>query len=349
MKHKVLAGILAGVLGLGIPALLEAKLPSPLPGSVTAQESGPPAAVSPPADPVSETAASPVNAVLPPTDGCILLDILRADGTVMQLPMDEYLGGVLLAEMPASFPLEAQKAQAVVARTYALRQRVLGGKHENADLCTDPSCCQAWIRYEDYAEKEGAETAKAAAKQASQAVHETDGLALFYEGALIDATYFSSSGGRTEAAVEVWGSDVPYLQSVDSPGEDGALHDGEVKSFSAQELQSLLLAIRPEAQLSGAPEDWFGPATETEGGGVDEIEIGGVFFSGLELRSLLGLRSTVFSVSVESDTVSFTTHGNGHRVGMSQYGAKAMADSGSSCAEILAHYYPGTELASAGA
>lgn len=348
MKHKVLAGILAGVLGLGIPALLEAKLPSPLPDSATAQESGPPAASLPQAAPAAEPAAETV-VTLPPADGCILLDILRGDGTVMQLPMDEYLGGVLLAEMPASFPLEAQKAQAVVARTYALRQRVLGGKHENADLCTDPSCCQAWIRYEDYAEKEGEETAKSAATQAAQAVHETDGLALFYEGALIDATYFSSSGGRTEAAVEVWGSDVPYLRSVDSPGEDGALHDGETKSFSASELRDLLQSIGPEARLSDDPQDWFGPMTETEGGGVDEMEIGGVSFSGLELRSLLGLRSTVFSVSVEGDTVSFTTHGNGHRVGMSQYGAKAMADSGSSCQEILAHYYPGTDLASAGA
>lgn len=346
MKHKVLAGILAGVLGLGIPALLESRLPSPSPHSVGAQASGPPEATAPSEAPVLVEATEAPS--LPPTDGCILLDILKEDGTVMQLPMDEYLGGVLLAEMPAAFPLEAQKAQAVVARTYALRQRVLGGKHENADLCTDPSCCQAWIRYEDYAAKEGADTAKTAADQAAQAVHSTDGQALFYEGALIDATYFSSSGGRTEAAVEVWGSDVPYLQSVDSPGEEDALHDGETKSFSAAELQDLLQVIRPEAALSGPVQDWFGDVTETEGGGVDKMEIGGAAFSGLELRSLLGLRSTVFSVSVEGDTVSFTTHGNGHRVGMSQYGAKAMAESGSDYREILAHYYPGTELAAAG-
>ena len=349
MKHKFLAGILAGILGLGIPALLESKLPSPLPGSPTAQESGPPENTAAPPGPDEEAIAATDAASLPPTDGCILLNILKEDGSVAQLPMDEYLGGVLLAEMPASFPLEAQKAQAVVARTYALRQRVLGGKHENADVCTDPSCCQAWIRYEDYAEREGTKTAKAAAEQAAQAVHCTDGQALFYEGALIDATYFSSSGGRTEAAVEVWGSDVPYLQSVDSPGEEGALHDGEIKSFSAQELRNLLQAIRPEADLSGAAENWFGAVTETEGGGVDRMEIGGAAFSGLELRSLLGLRSTVFSVTVDGDTVSFTTHGNGHRVGMSQYGAKAMADTGSGYDEILAHYYPGTELAAAGA
>ena len=347
MKHKVLAGILAGILGLGIPALLESQLPSPAPHSVGAQASGPPEATASPETPVLAEATEPLS--LPPTDGCILLDILKEDGTVMQLPMDEYLGGVLLAEMPAAFPLEAQKAQAVVARTYALRQRVLGGKHENADLCTDPSCCQAWIRYEDYAEKEGADTAQTAAGQAARAVRETDGQALFYEGALIDATYFSSSGGRTEAAVEVWGSDVPYLQSVDSPGEEDALHNGESRSFSAAELRDLLQTLRPEAVLSGPVQDWFGDVTETEGGGVDEMEIGGAAFSGLELRSLLGLRSTVFSVSVEGDTVSFTTQGNGHRVGMSQYGAKAMAENGSGYQEILAHYYPGTELAAAGA
>ena len=343
MKHKVLAGILAGVLGLGIPALLESRISPPLPTSATAQESGPPAVTGQAETQPAETA--PLSAQ---TDGAILLDILKADGSLMQLPLDEYLGGVLLAEMPAFFPLEAQKAQAVVARTYALRQRVLGGKHENADLCTDPSCCQAWIRYEDYAEKEGADIARTAADQAAQAVHGTDGLALYYEGALIDATYFSSSGGQTEAAVEVWGSDVPYLQSVDSPGEEGALHDGEIKTFSVQELRDLLQGIRPEAELSSPPEDWFGAVTETEGGGVDEMDIGGAAFSGLELRSLLGLRSTVFTASVEGDTVFFTTHGCGHRVGMSQYGAMAMADSGSDYREILAHYYPGTELASAG-
>ena len=347
MKHKVLAGILAGVLGLGIPALLEAQLPSPAYPPAGVQASGPPETTALPEDPPVTDGTDDLS--LPPTDGCILLDILKEDGTVMQLPMDEYLGGVLLAEMPAFFPLEAQKAQAVVARTYALRQRVLGGKHENADLCTDPSCCQAWIRYEDYVEKEGANTAEAAAAQAAQAVHSTDGQALFYEGALIDATYFSSSGGRTEAAVEVWGSDIPYLQSVDSPGEEDALHNGETRSFSVPQLRDLLQAIRPEADLSGPAEDWFGAITETEGGGVDEMEIGGTTFSGLELRSLLGLRSTVFSVSVEGDTVSFTTQGSGHRVGMSQYGAKAMAENGSGYQEILGHYYPGTELATAGA
>lgn len=347
MKHKVLAGILAGVLGLGIPALLESQLPTAAPQSLGTQASGPPETTAWTEGP--SVTEAPASLSLPPTDGCVLLDILKEDGTVMQLPMDEYLGGVLLAEMPASFPLEAQKAQAVVARTYALRQRVLGGKHENADLCTDPSCCQAWIRYEDYAEKEGTDAAQTAANQAAQAVRETDGQALFYEGALIDATYFSSSGGRTEAAVEVWGNDIPYLQSVASPGEEDALHNGETKSFSAQALRDLLQAIAPEAELSGPAQDWFGAVTETEGGGVDEMEIGGVFFTGLELRSLLGLRSTVFSVSVENDTVSFTTQGNGHRVGMSQYGAKAMAETGSGYQKILAHYYPGTALAAAGA
>ena len=221
MKHKLLISLLAGLLGFGIPTLLESKLPfTPSLDQLRAEVPSTAPAQAPP----EGTTAPTEESLLPPTDGCILMDVLLEDGTVAQLPLDEYLVGVLLAEMPASFPVQAQMAQAVVARTYALRQWAKGGKHENAAVCTDPACCQAWISYEDYSKKAGESDARKAADQAALAVTGTDGQALFYGGALIDATYFSCSGGRTETAVAVWGNDVPYLQSVDSPGEEDALH-----------------------------------------------------------------------------------------------------------------------------
>lgn len=341
MKHKLLISILAGLLGFGIPSVLEARLPLTLSSPSQSQSAAPST------QPTQETVPEATDqALLPPTDGCILMDVLLPDGFVTQLPLNEYLVGVLLAEMPASFPIQAQMAQAVVARTYALRQWAYGGKHENAAVCTDPACCQAWISYEEYSGKNGEEAARSAADSAALAVVGTDGQALFYEGRLIEATYFSCSGGRTEAAVAVWGSDVPYLQSVDSPGEEDALHYTETVVFPSDQLALLLRAAKPEIVLSGSPEDWFGIPSYTEGGGVDVLPIGGVPFTGTELRSLLSLRSTAFTVAVSGDSVAITTLGNGHRVGMSQYGARAMAEAGSSYEEILAHYYQGAQLRS---
>lgn len=261
--------------------------------------------------------------------------VLQSSGEVEQMDLETYLVNVVLGEMPADFELEALKAQAVVARTYTGR-RMNQGKHEKASVCTDPSCCQGFRRIEDYLAQGGTQEA---VDRVRQAVHETAGDVLVYEGSLIDATYFSCSGGFTEDAVAVWGKDVPYLQSVESPGEEDAPRFSDELSLTAQELEEKL-GIKGEGPLS----EWFGAQTRTEGGGVDEIEICGEVFTGKELRSLLGLRSTAFEVTVQEDHVLFQTRGFGHRVGMSQYGAQAMAQEGKTYREILSHYYQQTEL-----
>ena len=333
MKRALVLTLAALFVGLCIPALF-------LLGQGEHPEGGPP--TEPDQTAPEETAG--IAQTVPSgdsLDGTLLLQVLLSDGTVEQKPLDDYLAGVILAEMPASFEEEALKAQAVVSRTYTLRQTARK-KHADADICTDPSCCQGWISYEDYCAKTG-DDGPDCAQAAAQAVKATDGLVLVYDGALIDATFFSCSGGRTETAVEVWGSDVPYLQSVESPGEE-APHNADTVSFSAEEFSARILSQNPGADLSGLPSSWFGDTSVTEGGGVEALEIGGVFFSGKELRSLLGLRSTVFTVSVLGDEIFFQTRGYGHRVGMSQYGAQAMAQAGSSCEEILLHYYTGVEL-----
>ena len=210
MKRALVLTLAALFVGLCIPALF-------LLGQGEHPEGGPP--TEPDQTAPEETAG--IAQTVPSgdsLDGTLLLQVLLSDGTVEQKPLDDYLAGVILAEMPASFEEEALKAQAVVSRTYTLRQTARK-KHADADICTDPSCCQGWISYEDYCAKTG-DDGPDCAQAAAQAVKATDGLVLVYDGALIDATFFSCSGGRTETAVEVWGSDVPYLQSVESPGEE---------------------------------------------------------------------------------------------------------------------------------
>lgn len=226
-------------------------------------------------------------------------------------------------------------AQAVVARTYTLR-RQQGTKHDGGAVCTDPSCCQAYCTEEDYL---AAGNSEERLSKVTKAVFDTGYNVLLYEGSLIEATYFSCAGDRTEAAVEVWGSDVPYLQSVESPGEEISGHYVDSVTFSTEEFMNLL-----DRKLSAAPESWIGNISYTTGGGVDTIEIAGETYRGTELRQRLGLRSTVFRITAIGDTVTVTTKGYGHRVGMSQYGAQAMALQGADHAEILSHYYPGTVL-----
>lgn len=258
------------------------------------------------------------------------------DGTVTAMEMDEYLVGVVLAEMPADFEQEAQKAQAVVARTFTQKAVVTGGKHGDSSVCTDPACCQAYISEDAYLEKGGDGSA---VERVRSAVMATSGYVLTYEGELIEATYFSCSGGSTEDAVAVWGTEFPYLRAVESPGEENAAHYTDTVTFTKSEFAGAL-----GVTLSGSPGSWVGPVTYTAGGGVNTMVIGGKEFKGTQLRSLLGLRSTAFTISAEESAVTIVTKGFGHRVGMSQYGADAMAASGSAYQEILAYYYQGTTL-----
>ncbi len=262
--------------------------------------------------------------------------LLREEtGEYTEMDMDAYLVGVVLAEMPTSFEEEALKAQAVAARTYTQKACTTGGKHGDGSICTKSVCCQAYISQETYLEQGGTQEGM---EKVRRAVAATSEQVLIYEGELIEATYFSCSGGSTEDAAAVWGTEFPYLQAVKSPGEEAAAHYTDTVSFTPEQFQQAL-----GVRLTGYPASWFGVATYTEGGGVASMIIGGKAYSGTELRRMLGLRSTNFHVSTGANII-ITTYGYGHRVGMSQYGADAMAVAGSTYGEILAHYYPGTVL-----
>lgn len=270
------------------------------------------------------------------TENTAEIRVLNGDET-LQMELDEYVVCALLGEMPADFHLEALKAQAVAIRTYTLRH-LQTSKHENAHICTDSSCCQAYTSVEAFTK----DTQNAVALSKIQtAVADTSGQVMIYDDTIIDATYFSCSGGRTEAAEAVWGTKVAYLVSVESPGEENARNFSKTVQMHKEEFLAKLGlpkdSVFSEADLSIA---------YTEGDGIAWMQLLGHSYSGVELRNLLELSSTMISFSFSGQTVSVTTKGNGHRVGMSQYGANVMAEAGSSYEEILLHYYPGTALVS---
>ncbi|MCR5576700.1 MAG: stage II sporulation protein D [Oscillospiraceae bacterium] len=264
------------------------------------------------------------------------------DGEVRDMALEDYVVGVTAAEMPADFLPEALRAQAVAARTYAL-YCARGGKHADADVCTDPGCCQAWLDEAALRERWG-EDFDARHEKIAAAAEATAGERLCYEGQAVFAAFHSSSAGFTEDCGAIW-SELPYLKSVFSP--ETAERVPNYVTFvarSALDFRDTLLYARPTAELSGPPETWLGETERDESGRTAFVVLGGERFSGTELRGLFSLRSTAFTLTYEDGEFVFTVTGFGHGVGMSQYGAEVMAEAGADYREILAHYYPGTEL-----
>lgn len=281
-------------------------------------------------------------AVLPESGKAVTILI---DGELQEMDLNEYLWGVVAAEMPASFELEALKAQAVAARTYSLNKAGQAANHPEADLCTDHTCCQAWISREK-AQANWGDNAQTYTDKITRAVAETNGEVALYEGALISALYHSSSTDTTQDAVAVWGGNVPYLKSVPSPeGEEVPDYHSTV-TYPSQECKDRILSAKPEAVLEGDPANWFTNAVYSDGGSVLTIDLGGVTVSGHEARTIFDLRSASFTVETTPDSVTFSVTGYGHGVGMSQYGANAMAAEGKTYQEILQHYYTGITVES---
>ena len=266
--------------------------------------------------------------------------------TVGETALREYLIGVVAAEMPAGFESEALKAQSVAARTYAM-YCMNGSRHADADVCDDYRCCQAWSSEDALREKWGADY-DVLHGRIENAVDATAGQTLRYRGEPILAAFHSSSDRRTESSAEVWGGALPYLVSVDSP-ENAATVPNFVSTveLDALDFRDTLLHEHSEADFSDAEEAWIGETACTDSGRVDSIVLGGVRFPGTKLRELFSLRSTAFTLDYADGVFVFTVTGFGHGVGMSQYGAQQLASEGAAYTDILAHYYPGTELGTA--
>lgn len=293
--------------------------------------------------PAMDETAQSVPAVGGSRDRGRAVRLAHRDGGVEELSMEDYLWGVVAAEMPASFEPEALKAQAAAARTYTVQLQNSSGKHPDADLCDDSSCCQAYIERAAAQARWGL-LAEQYSQKIAQAVADTDGLGVLYNGAPIQAVFFSSAAGRTVDAVEVWGSSVAYLKGVDSPeGEEVPNYHSQV-NLTTGEMRAAILAKYPGADLSGAPEHWFSAPVYTDSGSVSQINVGGVTLTGSQVRTLLGLRSASFTMVCQGGMFTFDVTGYGHGVGMSQYGANAMAKNGADFAQILTWYYTDTQL-----
>ncbi|MFX4262653.1 stage II sporulation protein D [Pelotomaculum propionicicum] len=274
---------------------------------------------------------------------------LHQENRVAYMQLEDYLVGVVGAEMPAEFPADALKAQAVAARTYVAKRISAGGVenplHAGADVCDDHRHGQAWLSREELKKRWGTVRYYNYYYKVKNAVDETRGQVLTYQGELIDPAYHASCGGRTENAEDVWKYQVPYLKSVLCP-YDSDPNPVQTASFSFEQVDLALgtsLAAVPAAGKEKAARE-FKLVEKTGTGRPKVLLIGNRQFPAVAVRDLLGLRSTRFTWNIEGDTVTFTTTGYGHGVGLCQYGARGMADHGYSYRVILGHYYSGAEI-----
>ncbi len=267
-----------------------------------------------------------------------------AEGEIREMSMAEYLPMALAGEMPASFGSEALKAQAVALRSYALYCREHGkNSHPDADICLSSSCCAAGTELGEMEESWGAAAGEYRAKLLS-AVEDSDGLYLSYEDEAILAMFHSCSLGATEHSAELL-NPLPYLVSVGSPEtEEDISNIRSSVEVSPEEFRESIGRIFPTLSLEGEPGSWLGAVTPSAGGRVGSINIGGQEISGLAMRQIFSLRSTDFQLKWTGQSFLFSVAGYGHGLGMSQYGANAMAKAGESCEAILEHYYPGAKL-----
>ena len=330
MKRCILVSLLSLAFALLLPLAVPRFLPRPL---VPVPE-----AVPPTDEPGAEVLRRRA-------DEGVTVTFLRG-GQVREISLADYLPGVLAGEMPASFEEEALRAQAVAARTFALFHALRGGAaHPGAAVCDDPACCQVWLDEEALRERWG-EDAPEYLRRIRSAVADTDGEYLTYEGQPILACFHSSSAGQTENSAAVWGTALPYLVSVDSPetAEDVPNYISTVE-IAPEDFRETILAEYPGCAIRETlPPDWLGARTLDTGGRVASVRVGGTSISGTKMRSLFSLRSACFTLEWTGHSFLFTVTGYGHGAGMSQYGANVMAREGSTWREILAHYYPGTEL-----
>ena len=259
---------------------------------------------------------------------------------LMQLEMETYIAGVVAAEMPASFELDALKAQAVAARTFALKRMNVPNSnvkalHSDAQISTSPTTCQAWISDDEQRERWGKDYTKWHQK-IIQAVTETAGEVLCYDGVLIDPVYHAScGGGATESAEYVWGNAKPYLVSVpcNHPADQ---HSGVTMAISQAELMEKL-DLQSNAVNVIAEE-------RTPSNRLKTMLVGDNTIRGSELRNALGLKSTLIDWLIIGDQMIVTTNGYGHGAGMCQNGANYYAQLGYNYQQILQHYYRGAVL-----
>jgi len=275
-------------------------------------------------------------------------------GQVVAMPLEEYLVGVVAAEMPAEFHPEALKAQAVAARTYALlRLTAASPQAENTpvhkpsdfDLSDDPENSQAWIPVSEMRRRWGTLTFSYNYRKIEEAVRDTAGEVVVYRGKLIDPVYCASCGGLgTEDASDVWGNDVPYLKGVPCRWDPPSQQQPVATVFAYDDFFRCLGIPDRAAPVGSGLGGLICILDRTVRGRVKDLKVAGEIFKATDLRKLLNLRSTDFTVKGVDGKVVFKTRGNGHAVGMCQWGAQGMALLGRNYKEILTYYYQGVQV-----
>ncbi len=268
----------------------------------------------------------------------------KETGEVEEVAIDEYLCNVVSAEMPADYEKEALKAQAIVARTYTI-YKAKNKKHENADICDDSTCCQAWVSKEDRLARWEESKREANWSKIVQCVNETQGKIITYQNEPINAFFHANSGGTTELPVNVWGgSGMPYLQVVETAGEEGYSQYASEVELSNDEILEKLKSKYEDIQIDFANAEEIKILEYTDSNRVKTVKFGNHNISGVEARSIFGLKSTNFEITKEADKIKFSVKGYGHGVGMSQTGADSMAKQGSNYEDIIHHFYKDVEI-----
>lgn len=270
----------------------------------------------------------------------------KKENNIEEMELDTYLYGVVSAEMPASFESEALKAQAIVARTYTIYKIINNvGKHEGADICDDSGCCQAWISKENRFEKWEEAEREGNWNKIVSAVEGTKGKIITYEGNPINAFFHSNSGGRTEIPVNVWGgTEYPYLQAVTTSGENEYSQYSSEVVLSKEELIEKMTNKYSDFSIEFENDEEIKIIEYNESGRVKTMKVGNKNLSGVEARTIFGLKSANFEIIKENDKVKFSVIGYGHGVGMSQTGADSLAKEGKSYEDIIKHFYTGVEI-----
>lgn len=266
------------------------------------------------------------------------------ENVVETLELEDYLINVVAAEMPVEYEEEALKAQATVARTYTLYQIENGHKHDNADVCDSSTCCQAWIskekRYEKWGDNQDEKWSKL-----TNAVYSTAGEVITYNGKPIDAFFHSNSGGTTEIPINVWGgSDFPYLQVVETSGEDEYSQYYSEKEYTKAEIESKMKSAYSDFSIDWNEENCIEILEYTESSRIKTLKIGNKNISGVEARKIFELKSSNFTYEISESTVKFKVIGYGHGVGLSQTGSNTLAKEGKNYKEIIEHFFKNIEI-----
>ncbi len=284
------------------------------------------------------------------TPGEIYINVFHhSRGELVEMPLEEYVVGVVSAEMPASFGKEALKAQAVIARTYALAQMREGGgrgcdRHPSADICTEAQHCQAWESQEEAREKWAVHQQDKKWDKITAAVNSTRDMVVTYQGKPVDAVFHSTCGGHTDNSEEVWSTASSYLKGVECGYCSHSPWSNHKVTYTLEEF-SRLISQFPRAQPAAS---YLQPSfTVLDSSSTDRwrnIRLNNLSLTGHELRNLLDLPSTRVNWRVDNNNILFETKGYGHGVGLCQYGADGMSRKGYNYKEILKFYYQGVEV-----